>query len=248
MYHVSPGASMQQISHPNPIEVNTLKIWTQIRKWFGWLSPPQTTPLCNNHLFGPARIDSRFAALGKRGLRCLGDLYIDGQFASFNQLCSAFGLYNTDFFRFFQLRDFAQTHSPHFPQAPPLNGIDLILQAESLPICSFLYDLLSPSNDSAVNKSRADWETELLRISISDALWRKAMESVNSSSSSARLSLIQYKVLFRLHYSRDKLFKLYPDRTTVACDRCSQTPCNLTHMYWICSKLSKLAFFFKIYL
>lgn len=174
-----------------------------------------------------------------KGLKCLGDLYIDGLFASFNQLCSTFGLDKTDFFRFFQLRDFARTHSPQFPHAPLLSGIDLVLQARSLPKghISFLYKLLSPTNDSSVNKSRNDWENEL-QINITDELWKKALEAVNSSSSCARLSVIQFKVLFRLHYSKDKLFKLYPDTTTEACDRCSQTPCNLTHMFWTCSKLS----------
>ncbi len=102
---------------------------------------------------------------------------------------------------------------------------------------SYLYNLLSSTNDSAVNKSRADWEAEL-QISISDALWKKALEAVNSSSSCARLSVIQFKVLFRLHYSRNKLFRLYPDRTTEACNRCFQMPCNLMHMFWTCSKLS----------
>lgn len=41
----------------NPIVTNTFKIWTQIRRQCGWLSLPQTTPLCNNHLFVPAKID-----------------------------------------------------------------------------------------------------------------------------------------------------------------------------------------------
>ena len=222
----------------NPIVINTLKIWTQIRKRFGWLSLPQTTPLRNNHLFIPAKIDSRFATLENKGLRCLGDLYINRLFASFNQLCLTFGLGNTDFFRFFQLRDFARTYSSQFPQAPPLSGMDLVLQAKSLPKghVSYLYNLLSPTNDSSVNKSRTGWETEL-QISISDALWKKALKAVNSSSSCARLSVIQFKVLFRLHYSKDKLFKLYPDKTSETCDRCSRTPCNLTHMFWTCSKL-----------
>ena len=147
----------------NPIVTNTLKIWTQIRKQFGWLSHPQTTPLCNNHLFVPAKIDPRFTTLENKGLRCLGDLCIDGLFASFNQLFSTFRLGNTDFFRFFQLCDFARTHSPQFPQAPPLSGMDLVLQAKSLlkGHVSFLYNLLSPTNESSVKKSRNDWETEL---------------------------------------------------------------------------------------
>lgn len=106
-------------------------------------------------------------------------------FASFNQLCTTFGLGSTDFFRFFQL----QTHSPQFPQAASHGGIDLVLQAKSLPKghISFLYNLLSPTNDTFVNKIRADWEAEL-QVNISDPLWKKTLKAVNSSSSCARLS------------------------------------------------------------
>ncbi|KAF3840339.1 hypothetical protein F7725_019056, partial [Dissostichus mawsoni] len=64
------------------------------------------------------------------------------------------------------------------------------------------------------------------------------MRAVNSSSSCARLSLIQFKVLHRLHYSKAKLSRIYPDRLDDRCDRCSQAPCDLTHMFWLCPKLS----------
>lgn len=100
----------------NPIVTNTLKIWTQIRRRFGWLSLPQSTPLCNNHLFVPAKIDSRFAALENEGLRCLGDLYIDRLFASFNQLCSTYRLGNTDFF---SLLPASQLCKNLLPSVPP---------------------------------------------------------------------------------------------------------------------------------
>lgn len=66
------------------------------------------------------------------------------------------------------------------------------------------------------------------------------------SSSCARLSLIQFKVFHRLHYSKDKLSKLYPDKFDENCSRCSQAPCNLTHMKWACPKLSEFwRLFFK---
>lgn len=91
---------------------------------------------------------------------------------------STFGLRSTDFFRFLQLCDFARTHSPQFPQAPPSSGVDLVLQAKSLykGHISFLYNLLSPFNDLTVNKSRADWEAEL-QMNFSDTLWGKSTGS-----------------------------------------------------------------------
>lgn len=75
-------------------------------------------------------------------------------------------------------------------------------------------------------------------MNFSDTLWEKALAAVNTSSSCARLTVTQFKVLFRLHYSKDKPFRLFPDKTANICDRCSQTPCNLTHMFWACPKLT----------
>lgn len=80
-FHSSPSSLSS-----NPVVVGTLKIWTQIRHHFGWLTLPLATPICNNHLFAPAKTDPRFSALENKGLRSLGDLYINDIFASIDQL------------------------------------------------------------------------------------------------------------------------------------------------------------------
>lgn len=231
----------------NPVVIGTLKIWAQIRRYFGWLTLPLSTPICNNHLFIPAKSDSNFISLENKGIRELGDLYIEDLFASFNQLISRFSLNRSDFFRYFQLRDFARTHTTSFPHIPTPSGIDVIIKAKNLTRgrISYLYNLLSPANESITNKIKMDWESEL-QLNLSDQFWEEALNAVNSSSSCARLSLIQFKVLHRLHYSKEKLSKLYPDKLDNKCNRCSQTPCNLTHMFWSCPKLSEFwRLFFK---
>lgn len=152
-----------------PIVIGTLKIWEQIRRCFRWLTLPQATPICNNHLFLPAAIDPRFTSLERKGIHCLENLYTDNLFTSFDQLRVAFSLGSSDFFRYFQLRNFARTHSPQFPQIPPPTGIDLrgggdiVLKARTLPEgqISYFYDLLSPADESIINRIRTDWEKEL---------------------------------------------------------------------------------------
>lgn len=138
----------------NPLVVGTLKILTQIRRHFGWLTPPLATPICNNHLFIPAKTDSRFSVLENKGLSSLGDLYIDGIFASLNQLISTFNLHKSDFFWYFQLRDFVKTHATSFPQIPTPSGMDLALKAKTLSKghISFFYNLLSSASESILHK------------------------------------------------------------------------------------------------
>lgn len=117
----------------NPIVINTLHIWFQIRSKLGKLTLAKATPICNNHLLLPAKTDSRFRYFESQGLQCLGDLYIDGLFATFQQLYSKFDFHSSNFFRFLQLRDFTRTRTPHFPRTPPSSGIDLVLHAKKLP-------------------------------------------------------------------------------------------------------------------
>lgn len=172
-------------------------------------------------------------SLARKGLRCLKDLYVDGSFTSFNQLLANFGLNNSDFFRYFQLRDFVRTHSPTFPQIPPTTGTDHILLADTSTkgFVSYLYDHLLPTKESIIDSS----------------IWGKALETIKSSSSWARLSLIEFKVLHRFHYSKAKLSTIYPGTVEDRYHRCSLSPRKLTHMFWTCPKMLRFwESFFKV--
>ena len=59
-----------------------------------------------------------------------------------------FWLASSDFFRYFQLCDFARTHSPAFPLIPTTTGMDHVLLANTTTKghVSYLYDLLLPTN------------------------------------------------------------------------------------------------------
>ena len=221
----------------NPIVTTTLRIWQQIRRQFGWVLLPLATPFCNNQLFLPAKLDLSFALWSRRGLLCLGDLYSDGLFSNFVQLCSKFNLQRSDQYRYFQIRNFARLNTPTFPHAPPTSGIDHFLAVAGLTKghISFIYDFLSGASPPALQKIRMGWENELA-VTFSDDWWDGALHAINSSSSCARLNLIQFKVLHRIHFSKARLSKIYPNLSDV-CDRCSLAPANLTHMFWSCPSL-----------
>ncbi len=61
-----------------------------------------------------------------------------------------------------------------------------------------------------------------------------ALSRVHSSSKCSRHALIQLKVLHRLHYSKAKLVRIFPNLSPVR-DRCKQT---IHHMLWSCPKLA----------
>lgn len=47
-------------------------------------------------------------------------------------------------------------------------------------------------------------------------------------------SLIQFRIVHRLHMSKVKLSKIYPEVDPI-CDRCRQAPATLFHTFWSCS-------------
>lgn len=193
----------------NPIVIATLKIWAQIRRYFKWYTLPQSTPTCNNQLFPPARIDQRFMSLPREGLIFLKDLFVDGSFASFAQLWALFGLANSDCFLDIFKWGILQGLADHI----------LLANTTTEGHVSFLYHLLVPTDESTIEKIKVDWANELL-VTLSDQFWSKALENIKLSSSCIQLNLIQFKVLHRVHYSRSKLSKIYPDMVKDKCNRC----------------------------
>ncbi len=68
-----------------------------------------------------------------------------------------------------------------------------------------------------------------------DVVWSKKggiwLLTVNSSSSCARPSLVQFKVLHRMNLTNVKLSKLFPG-VDVICNRCSLAPADHSHAYF----------------
>lgn len=76
----------------NPIIVNSLKIWYQIRRIFKLPQICSLTPIACNHAFPPSQTDKTFLSWKEKGIITIGDLYIDNIFATFNQLRQKFGI------------------------------------------------------------------------------------------------------------------------------------------------------------
>ena len=220
----------------HPIVLSSLKIWKQFRQHFKLSTPIPLSPICSNHLFPPSNADSAYTLWRERGLVRFSDLYSEGTFASFNDLCVKFNLPQSHMFRYFQAQNYARTHFTSFPQSP---AGSLITEILSLPMArckiSVLYDLTSSSNMSPLERVKSGWEREL-GFGLTDGWWREALIRVNSTSSCARLSLIQFKVLHKIHFTRNRLSRLFPGTNDI-CDRCGLSPADHVHMFFSCPKL-----------
>lgn len=71
---------------------------------------------------------------------------------------------------------------------------------------------------------------------IPEDIWKNTIQRIHTSSLCIRHGLIQFKVVHRLHYSNDRLSKLYPN-VEPNCPRCHYSPVSLGHMFWSCPSL-----------
>lgn len=67
-------------------------------------------------------------------------------------------------------------------------------------------------------------------------LWEDDLDLVHSSSPCARHSLIQLNIILRVHWTKAKLAKIFPD-VYPSCPHCKSQPADLLHMFWPCPLL-----------
>lgn len=61
--------------------------------------------------------------------------------------------------------------------------------------------------------------------------------STRTDSQNVRHGLLQFNILHRLHWSKQKVHKIYP-QTDPSCDRCGLVAALLGHMFWTCPRLA----------
>lgn len=89
----------------------------------------------------------------------------------------------------------------------------------------------SPSTESYKRK----WEEELGEP-IPDGLWKESLENIHHCSDNARHCLVQFKIIHRLHYSKEKLHNIYPEVSPV-CDKCHSSVATLLHSFALCPRV-----------
>ena len=235
----------------NPIIHSTIQIWRQISKQLKLRKLSFTLPIAANPSFTPSIINGGFDRWKEFGLYSVGDLYIGGSFASFQQLQENYGLSKSDFFRYLQARHFVRTHLDHFENATP-DKLDRCLRdcTTERNAVSAIYDSLQELDQVNTAYIKEGWEKEL-GMTIAEDIWKGSLRYINTCSLNARHCLIQFKTLHRLHYSRVKLHRIFPEISPI-CEKCNQEEANLLHSYTLCPKLEHFwtavfSFFSKVF-
>lgn len=221
----------------NSMVQNSVRIWGQFRKHFNLTNICSFSPIMFNHLFAPSQIDQAFAIWHRNGLVYFKDLYNDAGFMSFERLCEDNNLPKSHLFRYLQVRSFASRHFPGYPALPSKDLLYSVLNVDPLRkgAISKIYALILNSQPHTWDKARQAWEGDIGEI-MSEDTWEKSIKRIHTSSLCVRHCLIQFKIVHRMHYSNDRLSKLYPN-VTPNCPRCQYSPVSLGHMFWSCPSL-----------
>lgn len=126
-----------------------------------------------------------------------------------------------------------------YPNSPNRSIMELILilDPHKKGGISYIYEKLSNliSTDT-MDHLRSAWQDDL-GGEITEEQWQTALAQIHSSSICARHGLLQFKIIHRIHWSKQKLHKVFPS-IDPSCGRCGLTPASLGHMFWSCPKLS----------
>ncbi|XP_072337806.1 uncharacterized protein [Scyliorhinus torazame] len=219
----------------SPVVAATLKIWGQWRQHRGAMGASVWSPIRGNHRFVPGRMDGGFQSWHWAGIRRMGDLFIDGTFASLGALEEKFGIPPGNDFRYMQVRAFVRRQVREFPLLPAQEIQDRVISGVWVGEgkASAVYQEMK-EGEALIEELNGKWEEELGE-EIEEGLWADALGRVNSSCSCARLSLIHFKVVHRAHLTGARLSRFFgvEDR----CGRCSGSPANHVHMFWSCPAL-----------
>ena len=168
---------------------STLRIWRQLCKSIAAQIPPLCMPICKNPIFPPSLQDKAFELWFQNGIRTVRNVFVEGVFASFQQLAWRCRLPNTHLFRYLQVRDFYRHRYQDFPHTPADTPIDTILKAPTAMkgLISTLYNtilsLCSPSDQTLETTWSQDLNVDL------SGLWESILLRVHSSSVCARHGL-----------------------------------------------------------
>lgn len=163
-----------------------------------------------------------------QGIKKIG-LYENNILMSFVQLCRAFHLPTTHFFKYLQVRHFMYISGSKLPspKAPP-NWWDS--KRYQTPQRHLAFTEIKPLN------TRTKWEQDL-DCTFEDSEWESRCEEALSLSYNSHH--LQFNVIHRTCFMPERHHRINESISDM-CPRCKTETCNLIHVTWKCNKLKRL--------
>ena len=120
-----------------------------------------------------------------------------------------------------QIRDYIKTNTQDYKNKEPGLLDELFnLHPNTEKLIAYIYNIILDKENPTTEMYRQAWENEI-GLAITKENWEESLQRIHRCSLNARHILIQYKVLYRLHYSKTKLNSIFPNISSI-CDKCKK--------------------------
>lgn len=219
----------------NPFVKNTLAVWNDVQRILGEAPNLSSfSPIWGNGDFRPGKNDPGFKQWALKGIRKIGDLFEGDTLMSFTDLKEKFGIPETHFFKYLQIRSYIMTKQKHLITRPLPTELEKAMFCENVSsnqISLFYFKFVNSSKESSESK-RVAWGVDL-HYDLLDSEWNHICARAQTVSINTRFKLIQYNWIMRTYITPEKLNKFNSDIPDT-CFKCRIHKGTLFHCIWEC--------------
>lgn len=232
--------SKKKVKTANFLIKSTINAWKKVKKILGQeIDLPLNIQIWNNPSVTIQNSQLQWNTWMKCGIHNLSDMVNNNSLLSFQELKDKYKLKNTEFFRYLQLRSWLTENFDIGKGASTEIGEILNKRGKKKRLLGNVYDILikATSNEEQLQKIYNYWNKDL-EILDAKTKWKECLLLTYQVTTNENLRLIQYKLMTRIYYSRDKIHK-FDTSSSDLCLKCGKQSDSLIHAFWYCEKIRK---------
>ena len=228
----------KRIKTSNFIINSTVNAWKKMKKIIGHdIEIPKHIQIWNNPSITIQNVQLNWETWTNSGIQKFSDIIHNNCLLSFQDLKDKYQLNNRDIFKYLQLKNWVMENLD-LGEKVPTKLCNIIKKSDKKkPLIGAVYNILSNAENSdellqnIYNKWNEDLETD-----DSKDKWKGCLQYTYNITTNENLRLIQYKVMTRMYYTRDKINKFDPTSSD-RCLKCHTQRDSLIHSFWYCKKV-----------
>lgn len=172
------------------------------------------------------------------GFKVLSDITSTNNIDSFNILKEHFKLQDSEKFKYMQLKSWIKGNCDIENDVPDKLKSLLEHRKKKNKFVSSVYTLLITANNNCnlLDKIYDSWNKDLDNLD-SKIKWKECLKLTYIATTNENLRMIQYKLMTRMYYSRDRIHKFDPSSSPL-CLKCCKSD-SLIHAFWYCDNVLK---------
>lgn len=222
------------------ININsTLTAWWEFLKLTkSSLIPCKFTPIWNNPDILQNKKMINFPQWNNRGIKHLENIIQNRNFIPLEELTAQYKISSTKFLEYQQIKSIiSKKYNPNQLDLQLPAQVEEFINLKAPKLLSKIYRLLVKTEDS-ISLPILKWETDL-SSSFDNNFWSQICSNTFKMTRNSNLQLIQYKIIHRIQYTGQRMFKMGLTQSNI-CPHCTNNiPDDYLHAVWYCTPVQK---------